>query len=248
MPTHITLRYGCDGRQDTALHMRGMGIREASLHNLQCDMEAVRPRKGVVMPWVKVSDNFYDHPKFADLSALGIAAWVIGLAYCNRNLTDGRIPKPFAHRCVNTDGLGVLARGKQSTRQSMLPADSRHAVQELLDAGLWRDEGTCYAVHDYHDYQPSADDVRREQALRAERQARWRSKRGERNASRNASTDASRNGSQDASRNGSRDALATRLETVQPVARSPVGTTYQPEDHLRSVVVDGKLVKKAGPK
>lgn len=145
------------------------------------------------MPWVKVSDSFYDHPKFADLTALGIAAWVIGLAYCNRNLTDGRIPKAFARRCLNTDGLclgisyGPVADHAPDVRPTRTSGAARvaspeHGIRELLDAGLWRDEGSCYVVHDYHDYQPSAEDVLRERASARARVNRWRSAQVPRNA------------------------------------------------------------------
>lgn len=176
------------------------------------------------MPWVKISDDFYDHPKLTELSALGIAAWITGLAYCNRNLTDGRIPKSFARRCVNTDGLAILEDG----RHRATPAGASHAIKELLDARLWFDEGSCYVVHDYLDYQPSAADVRRGQAAKAERQARWRSRSQSRNASPNGHVDALRDASTDALRDAPVDALLDAPVTLAPVARSP----YPDLDHL----------------
>ena len=48
------------------------------------------------MPWVRVDDHFNEHPKLAKVGPLGWGIWLAGLAYCNRNLTDGFIPLSIA--------------------------------------------------------------------------------------------------------------------------------------------------------
>lgn len=49
------------------------------------------------MTWVRLDDEFGEHPKIAALSDSALALFVTGLAYCNRNLTDGFIPHPVGH-------------------------------------------------------------------------------------------------------------------------------------------------------
>jgi hypothetical protein len=52
------------------------------------------------MPWVKLTDDWYDDPKIAALDDHGIALWVIGITWCARNLTDGHIPAGAVRRLV----------------------------------------------------------------------------------------------------------------------------------------------------
>jgi hypothetical protein len=50
------------------------------------------------MPWVRLDEHFGEHPKV--LAAGPLAGWlyVMGLGYCNRNLTDGLIPRAMVRR------------------------------------------------------------------------------------------------------------------------------------------------------
>lgn len=121
------------------------------------------------MGWVRISDDFYDHEKFAEVGPLGLAVWIAGLAYCNRNLTDGKIPHRTAQRLLHIDGIGIYT--SNHTGRDAQVADG---IDELLEAGLWVDEGTKYAVHDYLDYQPSKDDVTRQRQKNAYRQAQFK--------------------------------------------------------------------------
>ena len=102
------------------------------------------------MPWVKVDDAFYDHPKVASLPpeymlpCIGLHLLV--LCYCNRNLTDGFIPAP------QIDRLGG------DLRQLLPQGTSEPLVNALLEVGLWEpdpDGRHGYVIHDYLDYNPS---------------------------------------------------------------------------------------------
>lgn len=132
------------------------------------------------MTWVRVDDAFYDHEKFATVTALGIAMWVTGLAYCNRNLTDGFIPLNKAKTLVNCDGLGVLygMSGEDAT--------PLHGADELVAAGLWAAEDMGFRVVDYLDYQPSKERIKADRQANAMRQAKWRESNGDRNGVSNA--------------------------------------------------------------
>ncbi|MDQ3224618.1 MAG: hypothetical protein M3Q75_14280 [Gemmatimonadota bacterium] len=123
------------------------------------------------MGWVRVDDAFYDHRKFNKVTVLGMGVWIAGLAYCNRNLTDGFIPNKAIPGLVSTDGLGLYT-GTHGGRD-VTPADG---AWELLRAELWSEGAGGWQVHDYHDYQPSAQQVRAERDRNAERKAAWRAK------------------------------------------------------------------------
>jgi hypothetical protein len=110
------------------------------------------------MAWVRVSDDFYDHPRFAMLTAPGIALWLMGLAWSNRNLTDGRIPASIPAR--------------------LLPEEWKTGRDELLEAGLWEEAEKGYQVRDYGDYQKTREQIeglasKRSEAGRRGAQRRW---------------------------------------------------------------------------
>lgn len=86
------------------------------------------------MSWLKVDDQFPDHPKVLALGRDRLAAmglWTIGSCYAARFLTDGFIPA------------------------SALPSGSRRLAARLIEVRLWDEAPGGYRIHDYHDYQPS---------------------------------------------------------------------------------------------
>lgn len=137
------------------------------------------------MGWVRVDDSFYDHEKFHFVGALGMAAWIAGLAYCNRNLTDGFIPSKVARTLIDCDGLGYY-----TSNMSGRDAEPMDGVDQLVACGLWREVAGGYEIHDYLDYQPSADDVKAERQKNANRQKSWRDRKGSSNGESNAATNA----------------------------------------------------------
>jgi hypothetical protein len=90
--------------------------------------------------WVKLDDDFPDHPKLTALGADECWLHVCGICYCNRYLTDGFIPDGVIER---------LAR---------IP-DPQASMLSLVEAGLWHlcDKGCT--VHDYLKYQPSREEM-----------------------------------------------------------------------------------------
>jgi hypothetical protein len=107
------------------------------------------------MTWVKLDDGFADHPKTVGLSPAAVALHVWALCYCNRHTTDGLVPRGATNACAWV-------------------ADTADAIAELVNAGLWTADGRGHRIHDYLDYQPSADKVRLQRTRKTERQARWR--------------------------------------------------------------------------
>jgi hypothetical protein len=115
------------------------------------------------MTWVKLDDGFAEHVKMSRLSNDALALWVVGLAYCNRNLTDGFIPSQV--------GLGQLRYCNGNT----VPA-----IRELEDTGCWIETDGGWQVHDFHDYQPTKESVLAERAAAKERKRKSRARaRGE---------------------------------------------------------------------
>lgn len=96
------------------------------------------------MTWVWIDDHFADHPKIKSLSDGAYRAFVDGLCYCARYLTDGEIPNAVV--------------------RSLAP---RKAVAELERCGLWNANGASVHVHDYLEYQESREEVGERRAKRA---------------------------------------------------------------------------------
>ena len=120
-------------------------------------------RRGVaLMPWGRVDDTWYDHPKLEDLdesrewpdrlagAGLNSLAW----SWCNRFLTDGRVPRATVAKLGGTIELADM----------------------LVGVGLWESAPGGYVIHDFLVYNDSAEQVRARRATEAARKAEWRAK------------------------------------------------------------------------
>lgn len=92
------------------------------------------------MPWSKIDDQFYDHPKTVAAGPIGIALFVCGLSYCSRQLTDGFIAKAQVRRLIDVD-------------------DPYAVAEKLIEVGFWEQVNGGYQVHDYLEYNPSRGQV-----------------------------------------------------------------------------------------
>lgn len=106
------------------------------------------------MPWVRLDDGFDDHPKILDLSDQAYRLHVGALCFCARTLTDGFVSEGALRRLVN----------------------GGH-VSELVDAGLWEAGDGGWWIHDFLDYNQSAEQVLEEREKARERQRRARENR-----------------------------------------------------------------------
>ena len=139
------------------------------------------------MPWVRFDDQFATHRKVAGLSDAAFRLHVSAIFWCARNLMDGFLPAG--------DLDDVCARVRTPQR----------FAAELVVRGLWHlgDEGCqsdkCpapdnadgWVIHDYLEYQPSAERVRAERKATAARQQKWRDQQKQR---RNGVSNARSNG------------------------------------------------------
>lgn len=162
--------------------------------------------------WVKIDDQFPDHPKV--VAAGPAAAWmyICGLCYCNRMLTDGFIP------------LEQVDKLLPHTQDRPIEEFGRALAAKLCRMGLWDEadrKGLAgFRIHDYLDFQPSRKQVLTERARGASRQQRFKAKRnGKGNAVSN--------------RHGNAEGNAVTNEPVTPapypVSRIPKEEEKRPE-------------------
>ncbi len=109
------------------------------------------------MTWFKVDDGFPAHRKVVALPRgprrlAAIGAWTLAGAWSSANQTEGRLPQSAV------DEFAV----------------PRQVQSDLVAAGLWRKVDDGYVMHDFLDYNPSAEKVAEERRASAERQARAR--------------------------------------------------------------------------
>lgn len=101
------------------------------------------------MSWVRLDDGFADHPKIVGLTDAAFRLHITSLCYAARHLTDGAVPR----RAI--DRLGITQPAKRA--------------RELVDAGLWEVTDDGWSIHDYLEYQPSAEHIRQERTWSSRR-------------------------------------------------------------------------------
>jgi hypothetical protein len=109
------------------------------------------------MSWFKVDDGFPTHRKVLSIPRgqrrlAAVGAWTLAGAWSAANGTEGSIP---AHV---VDELGIPAK----------------VVADLLASGLWIHRTDGQQMHDFLDYNPSAEQVAADREAARERQRRAR--------------------------------------------------------------------------
>lgn len=106
------------------------------------------------MTWVKLDDQFADHPKMVVAGPFAMLLHVKALCYCARYLTDGFVPAAVVNSLVYwPPGVTV---------------DNQALAQALAQANAWELCEGGYRIHDYLEYQPSREDELQRRAARAE--------------------------------------------------------------------------------
>jgi hypothetical protein len=124
------------------------------------------------MPWARFEDDFLGNQKLATLSTAAIALDMASIIYSARELRDGQL--------TVTD-IQIIATLIHIRRWQPIAA-------ELVRVNRWStpDDGDCYAIHDYLDYQPSRHQVLTERAAAADRMRRVRANTGRTSGERSA--------------------------------------------------------------
>jgi hypothetical protein len=111
------------------------------------------------MSWVRIDDNFADHPKL--LRAGPVAGWlhVAGLCYAARQKTGGLVPMQVVNTLAVFNGVGMTRDGQLLSEP--MGIDVLELARILTRAGLWEEqrEGptkvlTGWQIHDYAEYNP----------------------------------------------------------------------------------------------
>ncbi len=98
------------------------------------------------MTWARLDDSFCDHPKVDHLTDGAFRLHVAAICDASRFLTDGFINKDRPQRLVRRYKPSLAA--------------------ELVAAGVWNVTPDGWVIHDYKDWNPSAEQVRKVQAER----------------------------------------------------------------------------------
>jgi hypothetical protein len=109
------------------------------------------------MTYALLDDGFYDHPKFAKVPEDLVGIWAKGLAYCNRHLTDGKIPR-------------------SKTRSFCVTVDPDTVVSRMVAAGLWEEDADDVWHVGYLDHNPSRAQVKAKLKKAKARKDKWREK------------------------------------------------------------------------
>ena len=126
------------------------------------------------MTWVRIDDSFSEHTKVASAGPLALALQVAALCYCNRQLTDGFVPRAKARtlldwECVDADGQAftiALSSGTDADHPFGVGLDvtAQLVIDKLVAVGMWEKVPGGYSVHDYLHYNPSREQVLAERA------------------------------------------------------------------------------------
>lgn len=145
------------------------------------------------MAWVRIDDGFARHPKVVAAGPLAMAMQVAALCYCNRELTDGFVPRAVAKTLLDFDidrADGTRYTVAWVSGHAGDDMSSEWIISLMVEAGMWDEVPGGYRIHDYHDYQPSKEQVLQEREGNRKRQAAWR----ERNAVTNSVSNDATNG------------------------------------------------------
>jgi hypothetical protein len=105
------------------------------------------------MSWIRLDDNFPNHPKIVGLSDQAFRLYISGLCYASHYLTDGLIIEPAMRRLDGADG-----------------------VNELVEAGLWLQVAKGWQIASYGEYQTPKSEVEKAKQANRERVNRWKEK------------------------------------------------------------------------
>jgi len=143
--------------------------------------------------YFRISDQIDDHPQFFGLSDRAFRVWIYAGVWCQRHLTDGKIPK-------------AIAKG--------LHRSSTETIAELVAAELLVASQTEYTLTGYLKHNDSRETVQQRRAHTRERIDRWRS-RG-RNGVTNASTETALQTPLDTASGVSRNLTSVQRNSKEP--------------------------------
>lgn len=120
------------------------------------------------MGWVRLDDAMPEHTKYIEAGPLGGWLAVCALAWSNRHLTDGFIPVRKVATLVDFSDFGEVDSTMQdSDRLSCVRIEPYRLASDLVKLGIWEQVPGGYKIHDYAEYQRSAQEIRELSSKRA---------------------------------------------------------------------------------
>lgn len=121
------------------------------------------------MGWVRLDDAMPEHTKYIEAGPLGGWLAVCALAWSNRHLTDGFIPLRKVATLVDFSDFGEVDSTMQdSDRLSCIRIEPYRLASDLVKLGIWEQVPGGYEIHDYAEYQRSAQEIRELSSKRAD--------------------------------------------------------------------------------
>lgn len=99
--------------------------------------------KGLSMSWIKLDDQWMDHPKIIRAGKDARDMWLASITWCAKHLTDGYFPPELLPQLAVMAGVDV--------------ANCQTFAKTLLEVCLWDATDNGYHVHDYLDYNPTKE-------------------------------------------------------------------------------------------
>lgn len=113
------------------------------------------------MPWARLDDTFHAHPKVRKAwrcrPALGLH--MLALSHCMQYGTEGKVAEEFVEDQLPDAG------------------ERASAVDALVRAGLWSENGHGWEIHDFLRYNPSNSDIEARRASDRDRKREERERR-----------------------------------------------------------------------
>ena len=114
------------------------------------------------MPWAKLDDEFWTHPKLEALSDRAFRLFMRSIGYASQHMTDG---------VLSAAALRTLGADARTCRELCTPVPP-------FDVGVWEPIGSQhkdgYRIHDYLDFNPSRESVMDRRRKEAEKKATQR--------------------------------------------------------------------------
>ena len=148
------------------------------------------------MSWFKVDDGFHNHPKAMAAGNAACGLWSRCGSYCSQQpSTEGVVPDAIAK------AYGTKAE-----------------IARLVAVGMWEPVEGGYRMHDYHEYNPTAEQAKAKKASRSESGREGGIKSGE---SRRAKAAAEREAEANSEANASRKTKQTLQAKTNPDPTRP---------------------------
>ena len=113
------------------------------------------------MPWIKLTDDWYEDPAMVQVGDAEMLLWVVALSWSARNLTDGHVPVKVAAKLTDARNVATVAG-------------------RLVAVGLFVEDEGGWLIANYHKYQPTRESVLARRAADAERKAAGRAAKSKR--------------------------------------------------------------------